>query len=99
MPKAPIIDILIARDGDSWRIYSAPRSWRTPFSLSADARADIRRVGQPDLADLDRFMWEVDAPFERRPTAEGGIEIVAAGRSAVVLVIWLHDLIACGQPA
>jgi hypothetical protein len=97
--KAPIIDVLIARDGDAWRLYSAPYSWRTPFSLHIDKRGDIYPVGRPDVADLDSFMWDADAPFERRPTADGGVEIVARGRSAVTLAVWLQELVEQGRRA
>jgi hypothetical protein len=58
-----------------------------------DERGDIFAVGRPDVADLDAFTWECDAPFERHATADGGVEIRAEGRSAVVLVTWLRDLI------
>jgi hypothetical protein len=33
-------------------------------------------VGRPDIADLDRYMWETDSPFERRPIVDE-VEIVA----------------------
>jgi hypothetical protein len=98
-PKAPIIDVLIAPDGNSWRMYSAPSSWRTPFSAHMDQRGDIFPVARPDVADLDRYMWETDSPFERRLTADGGVEIVAKGRSAITLVVWLQDLVGHGNGA
>jgi hypothetical protein len=97
-PQNPIIDVLVARDGDAWRTYAGPSSWRTPFSLYADERGDVSPVGKPDIADLDRFMWDTDSPFERRPTANGGVEIVARGRSALTLVVWLQELIERGRP-
>ena len=43
-PKSPIIDVLIARDGDAWRLYSAPYSWRDAVQPS---RGRTRR--QPAL--------------------------------------------------
>jgi hypothetical protein len=96
-PQTPIIDVLIARDGDAWRMYSAPHSWRTPFSRHIDKRGDVFPVGRPDVDDLDRFTWDTDSPFERRPTADGGIAIVAKGRSAVTLAMWLQDLVEQGK--
>ena len=92
--NALIIDVLIARDRLAWRLYSAPRSWRAPFSLYADRRGDVFPLREPSLTDLDQFMWATDSPFERRPTADGGIEIVARGRSAVTLSAWLRELMA-----
>jgi hypothetical protein len=95
-PKAPIIDVLIAPDGANWRMYSAALSWRVPFHPHIDGRGDIVPIGRPDVADLDRFMWETDSPFERRVTANGGVEIVASGRSALVLALWLQALLIVG---
>ena len=97
VPQTPVIDVYIGRDGDAWRLYSAPSSWRTPFSLHMDERGDIFPVGRPDIADLDRFMWETDSVFQRRPTLDGGVEIVAKGRSAVTLVTWIQELIELGK--
>lgn len=74
-------------------MYSAPSSWRTPFGSSMDQRGDVFPVQRPDIADLDRFMWETDSPFERRVTADGGVEIIAKGRSAITLVVWLQELV------
>ena len=95
--QLPVIDVFIGRDGTGWRFYSAPFSWKTPFSLHLNDRGCIFPVGRPDLDDLDRFMWETDAPYERRPTSDGGVEILARGRSAVTLVIWLTELIEAGK--
>jgi len=95
--KTPRIDVFIGRDGDAWRMYSAPNSWRTPFLLYMDDRGDVFPVGRPEVADLDQFMWDTDSPFERRSTADGGIEIRAEGRSAVTLTVWLRELIERGR--
>jgi hypothetical protein len=61
-----------------------------------DTRGDIFPVAEPDVTHLDSFMWETDSPFERRLTltADGGVEIVAKGRSAVTLAVWLQEPIA-----
>jgi hypothetical protein len=56
-------------------------------------------VGAPDVVDLDRFMWDLDSPYGRKATADGGLEIVAKGRSAVALAVWLEDLVRAGSPA
>jgi hypothetical protein len=99
-PKGPVVDILIARDGEAWRIYQAPKSWRGGILRSrADERGDVFPVGRPDAADLDRFMWETDSPYDGRPTGDGGIEIVAKGRSAVCLLVWLEELVKRANPS
>jgi hypothetical protein len=59
-----------------------------------DERGEIFPVAAPDLSDLDRVMWNADAPFERRPTTDGGVEVLAQGRSAKVpLLGWLAGII------
>jgi hypothetical protein len=96
-PKAPVLDLFIGRDGDAWRIYVAPTSWKPELlERRMDEHGEIFPVASPDLADLDRLMWKADAPFERRPTTDGGVEILAQGRSAKVLLLgWLTGIVGC----
>jgi hypothetical protein len=96
-PQTPVLDLFIGRDGDAWRLYVAPTSW-TPELLRRrmDERGEIFPVAAPDLADLDRVMSKAHAPFERRPTADGGVEVLAQGRSAKVLLLgWLTGIVGC----
>jgi hypothetical protein len=98
-PRTPVLDLFIGRAGDAWRLYVAPTSW-TPEVLRRrmDERGEIFPVAAPDLANLDRVMRNADAPFERRPTADGGVEFLAQGRSAKVLLLgWLAGIVGC-QP-
>jgi hypothetical protein len=96
-PKSPAIDVFIGRDGDVWRMYFAPRSW-VPLLLfrSMGPNREIYPVARPDADDLDRHMWESDSPYEARKTSDGGLEIRAAGRSAICLLLWLEDLVKRG---
>jgi len=92
--KAPVLDVFIGRRGDAWRLYFAPASWR-PGMLRAwmNERREIFPVARPDADDLAKFMWATDSPYEHRRTAHGGLEIRAAGRSAITLLIWLEQLV------
>jgi hypothetical protein len=94
-PKPPVLDLFIGRDGDAWRLYVAATSWKPEvLRRRMDERGEIFPVGAPDLADLDRVMWNADAPFERRPTTDGGVEVLAQGRSAKVLLLgWLAGIV------
>jgi hypothetical protein len=95
-PKTAILDLFIGRDGDGWRLYVAPTSWKLELlERRMDERGEIFPVAAPDLSDLDRFMCNSDAPFERRPTTDGGMEILARGRSAEVLIGWLTGIVGC----
>jgi len=70
-PKTPVLDLFIGRDGDAWRVYVAPTSWKPEvLRRRMDEHGEIFPVAAPDLADRDRVMWNADAPFERRPTTE-----------------------------
>ena len=94
-PKTPVLDLFIGRDGDAWRLYVAPSSWKPePLQRRMDERGEIFPVAAPDLADLDRLRCNADAPFERRPTTDGGVEVLAQGRSAKVLLLgWLAGIV------
>jgi hypothetical protein len=95
-PKTPVLDLFIGRDGDAWRLYVAPTSWMPELlRRRMDERGEIFPVAAPDLADLDRLMGNADAPFVRRPTTDGGMEIFARGRSAEVLIGWLRGIVGC----
>ncbi len=79
------------------RPLQRPRScsWRPELlRRRMDERGDIFPVAAPDLADLDRVMCSADAPFDRRPTTDGGVEVLAQGRSAKVLLLgWLAGIV------
>jgi hypothetical protein len=94
-PKTPVLDLFIGRDGDGWRLYVAATSWKPEvLRRRIDEHGEIFPVGAPDLATLDRVMWNADAPFDRRPTTDGGVEILARGRSAKVLLLgWLAGIV------
>lgn len=93
-PKSPVLDIYIGRDGERWRLHVAPMSWLPGVvRRHMNERREVFPVAKPDAADLDAFMFAMDAPYERRLTADGGLEIQASGRSAIVLHEWIADLV------
>src|ERR1035438_983842 len=98
-PKTAVLDLFIGRDGAGWRLYVAPTSWKPDvLRRGMDEHGEIFPVAAPDLSDLDRLMGNANAPFERRPTADGGVEVLAQGRSAKVLLLgWLTGIVGC-QP-
>jgi len=68
IPKAPVLDLFIGRHGDAWRLYVAPTSWKPGLIRNRmDERGEIFPVARPDVDDLDRFMWNVDSPFDATP--------------------------------
>jgi hypothetical protein len=89
-PQWPVIDVLIVRDGRAWRIYFAPWSWDPPMLRRCmNAQREVCSVGRPDLDDLEQFMWATDAPYEKRPTGDGGVALFANGRGGFMLAFWL----------
>jgi hypothetical protein len=96
-PKAPVLDLFVGRDGDAWRLYVAATSWKPEvLRRRMDEHGEIFPVAAPDLADLERLMGNAGAPFEKRPTTDGGVEVLAQGRSAKILVLgWLARIVGC----
>jgi hypothetical protein len=94
-PKTPVLDLFIGRDGNAWRLYVAPTSWKPELlRRRMDEHGEIFPVSAPDFTDLDRLMWNSHAPFERRPTTDGGVEVLAQGRSAKVLLLgWVAGIV------
>ncbi len=82
------IQVLFSRDKSAWRMYA--EGWIAPYVRRwLDAHREAFPVREPDLGDLERYMWQVDAPFVQQATAVGGVLIEAKGRSAVVIWEWL----------
>jgi hypothetical protein len=92
--QLPVIDILIGRDGSAVRTYQAANSWRGGvLRRKNDECGDVFPVGRLHPKDLEKFMFETDAPYVGRPTTDGGLEIVARGRAALCRLVWLEDLV------
>jgi hypothetical protein len=87
----PVLDILIARDGDAWRLYFAPCSWK-PEPLGPIEDDSIFPVARPDGTALDRWMRNVGCRIEWRKLVDGGVEVLARGRAAIAVVPWLGRL-------
>jgi len=98
-PQWPVTDVLIVREGyAAWRIYFGPRSWDPPMLRRwMNARREVCCAGRPDLEDLERFMWAGDAPYEKRLTGDGGVELFAKGRGGFQLVLWIAEYIQPGS--
>jgi hypothetical protein len=98
MPRAPVIDVFIGRDGEAWRLYFAATSWKPGLLRDLmDERGSVFPVAKPDVKDLDRFMWKVDSPYDKHVTTHGGIEILAKGRSAIAVAAWLEGIVGTDQ--
>jgi len=57
-----------------------------------DARLEAQ-VTDFDAGKLEKFMWDLDAPYQIHRSSVGGAQVVARGRSAVALCEWLSELL------
>jgi hypothetical protein len=91
---APVLDIFTARHFDAWRLYVDRSSWCPPTLRShLDDDLEAFPLAGVDLRDLERHMWDSDAPYEQATTPQGGVRLLAKGRSAVALLLWLTGLL------
>ena len=89
--QAPVLEILIVPDGDGARLYVG--SWCPPAVRSRfDAQLSAVIRTKPDAGELEQFMFAADAPYRFQARA-GKLEIVARGRSAIVLGEWMGELL------
>jgi hypothetical protein len=82
------IELLFSKQADAWRLYAD--GWIGPYvRQKLDANREAFPVREPDLADLERFMWKLDAPYLKQKTSVGGVLIEAKKRSAIAIWEWL----------
>jgi hypothetical protein len=87
----PVLEVLVVPEGGGARIYVA--DWCSPATRAElDSQKSAFVSTTLDLAGLDRFMWGCDAPY-RAATTNGRTELVARGRSAIVLDGWIFELL------
>lgn len=87
------VELLFTKDRDAWRLYV--HGWIAPYvRAKLSKQADAFPVRQPDLDELEQFMWATDAPYMKQVSTLGHVEIEAKGRSAVALNEWLDEYLA-----
>jgi hypothetical protein len=86
--------LFVGRDGDAWRLYLAPASW-CPACFGCGWMSTARFA--PSRNPI-RTTWSVEHGLALQETSEGGLEILAKGRSAVTLLVWLEDLVQAAPP-
>lgn len=92
---ANALNLFCARSGDAWRLHAAPQGLPLYLRGYFDAHHEAYPVDL-DLEDLDRFMVEHDAEYEKRESHVGGIEITARGAAAASLAEWLSNMFSSG---
>lgn len=89
--QANTLNLFCARSGDAWRLHAAPQGLPLYLRGYFDAHHEAYPVDL-DLDDLDRFMGEHGADYERRESHVGGVEITARGGAAARLAEWLSNM-------
>jgi hypothetical protein len=89
--EATLLDVFCARQHDAWRTYVRP-GWLPRYlrqHLDDEGEAFPAHL---DFEDLDRHMREYQATFEKQTSAAGGVQLIARGRSAEALALWLAGI-------
>jgi hypothetical protein len=90
------IDVFFSRQGTAWRLYV--HGWIAPYvKQRLDEHGEASPVLPPNLEELHRYMWQLDAPYLQKMTTVGGVAIEAKGRSAVALWEWLYEHLAAAE--
>ena len=90
------LDVFCARQHDAWRAYLRtgwqPRFLRQHFDADGEAFP-----AHFDFDDLDRHMLEHRASLRKEVSEAGGVRLVAFGRSAEALALWLASVFGTGM--
>ncbi|MFZ5895564.1 MAG: hypothetical protein ACOY0T_31190 [Myxococcota bacterium] len=90
-----LVDIFCTPQGEAWRIYLNPRDLPPGLRQYFDADCEAYPVFL-DFDRLDRYMVKRSAPYEKRPSHMGDMQITARGESAIELAKWLASELASG---
>jgi len=81
--------------GDAWRVHvrpaGVPRYLRAFFDMHYEAYPVLL-----DFDDLERHMSSNDAPYEKHVTKTASVELLAQGRAAEALAVWLSTAFSSG---
>jgi len=92
---ANALNLFCVRSGEAWRLHAAPQG----LPLYLRGYFDVHHEAYPvdlDLDDLDRFMADRAAEYDKRESHLGGIEITARGAAAASLAEWLSNMFSSG---
>ena len=90
-----ILNLFCVPEGEAWRVHVRP-TWLPRYLHDIfDEHGEAFPVFL-DLEDLDRHMSSRQAPFEKRVSRIGAVELTAHGESATELAVWLSTAFATG---
>jgi hypothetical protein len=83
------VEVFFGKHGDGWRLYV--HGWAPPYiRQKLDENGEAFPVAAPELADLDAFMFRLDAPYQKQLAGNGDVAIEARGRAVIALGEWLN---------
>jgi hypothetical protein len=85
------LDVFCSREGDAWRVYVRPGWLPRYFQQHLDDEYEVYPV-HLDFEDLERHMREHHAVTEKQISSVGGVHLIARGRSAEALALWLSGV-------
>lgn len=95
-PQPPLsLNVFCSKLGDVWRVHTRPTRLPRYLHHFFDHNGEVYPA-LLDFDDLDRYMAANDAPYEKRVSKLGGVELSAKGHSAAVLSQWLATAFASG---
>lgn len=98
--EAAELSLFCSPVGEVWRVHVRPSSWLPRYLKPYfDTHGEVYPA-LLDMEDLAQHMRNNDAPFEKRVTKVGGVELLAHGPAAESLAVWLSTAFASGvRPA
>ncbi len=91
-----LLNLYCAKLGRGWMVHLRPTGV-PDYLLQCFDRDFETRATELDWEDLDQYMREHDAPYEKRVSNTGGVELIAHGPSAPLLGQWLSTALASGR--
>ncbi|HEX9618809.1 MAG TPA: hypothetical protein VF989_01670 [Polyangiaceae bacterium] len=93
--RVPNLDVFCSPEGGAFRVYVRASGVPRHLARSLDIHGEAYPVVL-DFQDLDRYMKEKALELVKRPSAAGGVQLVASGDAAAALSVWLSTAISSG---
>jgi len=89
------LNLFCSIEGEAWRVHVRPTRLPRYLQHCFDQHGEAFPV-LLDFEDLTRHMEASEAPFEKRVSRTGGVELSARGDAASALAVWLSTAFASG---
>ena len=83
-----LLNVFCKREHDAWRVMLGP-GWCPPYLREYFDKDGEAFAAVLDFDDLNIYMQKRRAPYEKRPSKLGDMELTARSFSATQLALWL----------